>query len=171
MTGETNDFSVCTTWHMIKGRLLPFDVFRARLQYPNLRRKLASLAARHGARTIVIENAGPGMTLLQDPPWSATRHAPPIGQNPNGSNADRVVAQSAKIEAGHVHLPREADWLDSFLLELIAFPHGKHVDQVDSVSQFLLWAAIREFVDNQPCVMPIIVQNDQPSWCWENRQF
>jgi phage terminase large subunit-like protein len=47
-------------------------------------------------------------------------------------------------------LPREADWLDSFLLELLAFPHGKHDDQVDSVSQFLAWAAIREFVDNQP---------------------
>jgi len=26
------------------------------------------------------------------------------------------------------------DWLDSFLLELLAFPHGRHDDQVDSVS-------------------------------------
>jgi phage terminase large subunit-like protein len=48
-----------------------------------------------------------------------------------------LVAQSAKIEAGHVHVPKEAEWLDSFLLELLAFPHGRHDDQVDSVSQFL----------------------------------
>ena len=58
--------------------------------------------------------------------------------------ADRVVAQSAKIEAGHVHLPKEADWLDTFLHELLAFPTGRHDDQVDSVSQFLKWSSRRE---------------------------
>src|SRR5262249_13268482 len=68
----------------------------------------------------------------------------PIGVKPDGSKADRMVAQSAKIEAGHVHLPKQADWLDSFLLELLAFPHGRHDDQVDSVSQFLKWAAARK---------------------------
>jgi Terminase RNaseH-like domain len=93
----------------------------------------------------------------------------PIAQKPNGSKADRVVAQSAKIEAGHVHLPREADWLDSFLLELLAFPYGKHDDQVDSVSQFLMWAALREFVNNQPFAMPIIIKKEQPGGEWENR--
>ena len=52
-----------------------------------------------------------------------------------------MVAQSAKIEAGHVLLPKEADWLDTFLHELLAFPTGRHDDQVDSVSQFLKWAS------------------------------
>jgi phage terminase large subunit-like protein len=80
-----------------------------------------------------------------------------------------VVVQSAKIEAGHVHLPRDADWLDSFLLELLAFPHGKHDDQVDSVSQFLMWAALREFVNGQPFVMPIIIQNEEPGSYRDNR--
>ena len=54
-----------------------------------------------------------------------------------------MVAQSAKIEAGQVHLPREAEWLDTFLHELLAFPNGRHDDQVDSVSQFLKWASLR----------------------------
>jgi predicted phage terminase large subunit-like protein len=57
------------------------------------------------------------------------------------------VAQSAKIEAGHVHLPREADWLGGFLLELLTFPHGRHDDQVDSVSQYVNWAAKRRFFE------------------------
>ena len=52
-----------------------------------------------------------------------------------------MVAQSAKIEAGHVLLPKEADWLDTFLHELLAFPTGRHDDQVDSVSQFLKWSS------------------------------
>ena len=53
---------------------------------------------------------------------------------------------------GEVHspagdLPREARWLDTFMLELLAFPNGRHDDQVDSVSQFLNWAALRTFLD------------------------
>ena len=75
----------------------------------------------------------------------------PIGVKPknSGSKADRMVAQSAKIETGHVHLPKRADWLDSFLLELLAFPNGRHDDQVDSVSQFLNWAAVRRSRESQ----------------------
>jgi predicted phage terminase large subunit-like protein len=131
MTGEANDYSVCTTWRMVKADYYLIDVFRARLQYPDLRRKIAGLVARYGAETILIEKAGPGLTLLQDLrsdlPNGMTR---PIGVKPDGSKADRMAAQSAKIEAGHVHLPRHADWLDTFLLELLAFPHGRHDDQV-----------------------------------------
>ena len=88
------------------------------------------------------------MQLLQDlrrePPPGMIH---PIGCKPEGSKQDRMVAQSAKIEAGHVHLPREADWLDTLLLEFLAFPNGRHDDQVDSVSQFLNWAAKRRFYD------------------------
>jgi predicted phage terminase large subunit-like protein len=155
MTGEANDFSVCTTWRMVGPDHYLIDRFRARLQYPDLRRQIASLAARHGAKTILIENAGPGMTLLQElrrdlppgMPW-------PIGQKPEGSKTDRMEAQSAKIEAGHVHLPREAAWLDDFLLELLAFPYGRHDDQVDSVSQYLKWAATRRFREQGLSVGP-----------------
>lgn len=48
-------------------------------------------------------------------------------------------SQSAKIEAGHVHLPHRARWLDEFRNELLQFPKGKYDDQVDSMSQFLNW--------------------------------
>ena len=50
-----------------------------------------------------------------------------------------MSAQSAKIEAGQVHLPIKAAWLDEFRNEFQAFPNGRHDDQVDSLSQFLNW--------------------------------
>jgi predicted phage terminase large subunit-like protein len=156
MTGEANDYSVCTTWHIVGSDFYLIDVFRDRLQYPDLRRKIASLAARYGAGTIIIEKAGPGLTLLQDlrrdPPPGMIR---PIGHKPEGSKTDRMVAQSAKIEAGHVHLPSAAQWLGSFLLELLGFPHGRHDDQVDSVSQFLTWAAREGFYDQTLIGLPV----------------
>jgi hypothetical protein len=56
-----------------------------------------------------------------------------------GPRMDRMAAQSAKIEAGHVYLPKSAAWPGEFLTELLSFPNGRHDDQVDSVSQFLRW--------------------------------
>ena len=163
MTGSANDYSVCTSWMVIKADYYLIDVFRARLQYPDLRRQIASLATRHGAGTILIENAGPGMALLQDlwrdlPP-GMTR---PIGRKPEGSKADRMVAQSAMIEAGHVYLPKEADWLDSFLLELLAFPSGQYDDQVDAVSQFLHWSSLRRFLDGNMLICSAFLDGSMP---------
>jgi predicted phage terminase large subunit-like protein len=155
-TGDHNDYSVCTTWLVQKNDAYLVQVYRGRLQYPDLRRKVISLAAEHRATMILIENAGPGMNLLHDlradMPRGMTR---PIGIKPDGSKIDRMAAQSAKIEAGLVHLPHSAPWLAEFLTELLAFPSGRHDDQVDSVSQFLRW--LQNDACNQiPLVGPIV---------------
>ena len=98
------------------------------------------------------------MNLLQDlymeMPRGMTR---PIGVKPEGSKQDRVAAQSAKIEAGHVHLPRNAPWLHDFLNELLAFPNARHDDQVDSVSQFLYWIQQDIHRNRIAMVAPVIV--------------
>lgn len=54
-----------------------------------------------------------------------------------------MAAQSVKIEARHVFLPRKAPWLDSFETEVMAFPNGAHDDQVDSMAQALDWISTR----------------------------
>jgi len=140
MTGGHNDYSVCTTWLAHNDDAYLIHVYRDRLEYPDLRRKVIALAREYGATTILIEDAGPGMNLLQDlratMPQGMTR---PIGIKPEGSKIDRMAAQAAKIEAGHVHLPNSAPWLGEILTELLSFPNGRHDDQVDSVSQFLRW--------------------------------
>jgi predicted phage terminase large subunit-like protein len=48
-----------------------------------------------------------------------------------------MSAQSAIIENGEVFLPLRAPWLEAFRTEVLAFPHGVHDDQVDSMSQAL----------------------------------
>jgi predicted phage terminase large subunit-like protein len=140
MTGNQNDYSVCTIWRVDKDDVYLLDVFRGRLEYPDLRRKVIALAQDRRPATILIEDVGPGMNLLQD----LQRSMPsglirPIGVKPEGSKVERMAAQSAKFEAGHVHFPKDAFWLSEFISELLAFPNGRHDDQVDSVSQFLRW--------------------------------
>jgi len=100
-----------------------------------------ALQEQHGADTALIEKAGLGLNMVQDliadsPP----RFPRPIGITPKGDKLTRMEAESARIEAGHVLLPRNAPWLDTYLNEILAFPNGRHDDQVDSTSQFLNWA-------------------------------
>jgi phage terminase large subunit-like protein len=52
-TGDANDYSVCTTWRAQKNDVYLLGVFRGRLE-------------RHRPQTILIEDVGPGMNLLQD---------------------------------------------------------------------------------------------------------
>ena len=62
---------------------------------------------------------------------------------PEGDKVMRLDAQTATIENGFVHLPREAHWLADYLHELTLFPNGRHDDQVDSTSQALAWTKQR----------------------------
>jgi len=58
-----------------------------------------------------------------------TRHPRPIPFKPDCDKITRMHAQSARIEAGQVHLPRQERWLEDFRAELLQFPNGKHDDQ------------------------------------------
>lgn len=140
-TGDTNDWSVCTTWLMVKRNYYLLDVWRGRLEFPQLRRKLIALAQEHTPRRLLVEQAGPGLHLIQELRANRECGVPvPIGIKPEGEKLVRMEAQSARFEAGQVYLPKEAPWLSTFLHEILAFPNSKHDDQIDSVSQFLNWA-------------------------------
>ncbi len=143
-TANTGDWSVCTTWLTIKRNYYLLDVWRGRLEFPQLRRKLISLACENMPNRVLVEQAGPGLHLIQELGTTPTPGVPiPIGIKPEGDKLVRMEAQCARFEAGQVHLPREAPWLSEFLHEIFAFPKGRHDDQVDSVSQFLNWAEAR----------------------------
>jgi hypothetical protein len=51
----------------------------------------------------------------------------------------RMSIQSRKFEDGTVLLPKQAPWLAELEAELFAFPHTRHDDQVDSISQALAY--------------------------------
>ena len=81
------------------------------------------------------------MPLIQEMRANPVPGVPvPQGIKPKGDKLLRMEAQCARFENGQVHFPRESPWLDALLLELLAFPNGRHDDQIHSISQFLNWA-------------------------------
>lgn len=136
-SNELSDHSVCTTWGMANRQAYLLHVYRARLNYPDLKRKVKELARLHDARTILIEDKASGTQLIQDLQAEhlsgITPYAPPSGTD----KIMRLHAQTHWFENGNVLLPRSAPWLADYVTELTGFPGTKYDDQVDSTAQAL----------------------------------
>ena len=135
-SSELSDFSVCTTWGVTaNGDMYLINVFRQRIEYPDLKRKVRELAALYRATVILIEDTASGMQLIQELRYEGLAQI--IAIRPQGDKVMRMQAQTAMMEAGVVRLPREVSWLPDYLHELEMFPKGKYDDQVDSTAQAL----------------------------------
>jgi predicted phage terminase large subunit-like protein len=149
---ELSDYSVCTTWGRANGKVYLLHIFRQRLNYPDLKRKVKELAGVHHPNKILIEDKASGTQLIQDlqaeHPFGITPYEPPSGTD----KIMRLHAQTAWFENGLVFLPRSAPWLADYVTELTGFPGTKYDDQVDSTTQALdhlkarssleMWAAL-----------------------------
>lgn len=130
------DYSVCTEWLVKKNRYYLLNVFRERLRYPDLKRKIAGQADTNRGAIILVEDKGSGMSVAQD---LSRDGIGVIKFKPEADKEMRASIASDQIEPGNVFLPRQAHWLAAFLSECAAFPRGRHDDQVDSMSQAIIW--------------------------------
>jgi len=134
---ELSDFSVCTTWGIVGKDLYLLHVLRRRMEYPELKRTVCEQCQAFGANVVLIEDKASGTQLTQELVQNGL-HAVTRYQ-PQSDKIMRMHAQTAMIENGFVHLPKEAAWLAEYLHEMTAFPRGRHDDQVDSTAQMLDW--------------------------------
>jgi predicted phage terminase large subunit-like protein len=133
--GPENDFSVCTTWFITRDRRwYLIDVWRKRVDYPELKAAMRTLAFRHAANRVLVEDAGAGIAVVQELLGEADGI---LAVKPDRDKITRMSVVSAKFESGLVFLPERAPWLADFEAELFAFPGSRHDDQCDSVSQAL----------------------------------
>jgi predicted phage terminase large subunit-like protein len=132
--GELSDYSVCIVLQVRGDAAYVLDIFRAR--FP--KRKVLEIHRRWRSVTsncaLLIEDKGSGMSLIQDLKRDGIRAVP---VKPEGDKILRMNAHTAQIEAGYVHLPRQAPWLEEFRKELITFPATRFDDQIDALSQAL----------------------------------
>ena len=140
-TAEVNDYSVCTTWAVKDSKYYLLDVFRKKLEYPDLLRAVQTQAEKYPNSTIVIEDKSSGTQLIQELQRLGMYYVKEY-KPPNGSDKQvRLRLQSARFESGRVLLPRSALWLEAYIKEITGFPGHKHDDQVDSTTQALDYMA------------------------------
>ncbi len=137
-SNQLADFSACVVLLVRGETVYVLDVTRAHLEYPDLKRAvlLHHQRWRQTAATyqLLIEKKGSGLSLIQD---LCRENVHAVGVDPDGDKIMRMAAQTAPIEAGAVHLPLNAPWVDEFKKEILSFPKGKHDDQIDAFSQAL----------------------------------
>jgi predicted phage terminase large subunit-like protein len=110
------------------------DVLRWRYDYPTLKARAIDHASAHQPSRILIEDAGVATALIAELNGAGLAAIPVM---PDRHKVIRMSVASAKLEPGLVLLPSSAPWIAALEDELFSFPHGRHDDQVDSISQAL----------------------------------
>jgi predicted phage terminase large subunit-like protein len=140
-TSELADYSVGITARLDKtGDVTILDMVRGRWGFPDLLREVQKAHDCHRPRSILIEDHGSGIGLIQT---LRDRRLPLIAIKPTGDKVMRMHPHTATLEAGKVFVKAGAPWIDDFRTEVLAFPHGRHDDQVDALSQLMTWDAER----------------------------
>jgi predicted phage terminase large subunit-like protein len=100
-----------------------------------LRDVAEDLVDQHRPDVVLIEDASTGIALAPDLKKLCDVRVELV--RPEDDKVGRVYVNQAKFEQGLVHFPRNAAFIPVLEAELLAFPHGKADDQVDSISQAL----------------------------------
>ena len=134
---QQNDYSVCTTWGETSDRFYLIDVWRGKVEFPELKRAATALYDRDLPDVVLVEDKASGQSLIQE----LERHTkiPILPVKVDINKVARANSVTPIIESGKVELPDNAPWLIDYIEEMSAFPNAAHDDQVDSSTQALNW--------------------------------
>jgi predicted phage terminase large subunit-like protein len=136
-TGADNDYSVCTIWGESDTGFYLVYRFKQRVEFPELKRAVTTLAGTHRPHAVLVEDKASGQSLIQE--IKRETSLPILAVKVDTDKISRAYAVTPVIEAGKVFLPESAPWLDDYLDTMAAFPNADHDDDVDSTTQALNW--------------------------------
>jgi predicted phage terminase large subunit-like protein len=140
---ETADYSAITTWGVFRPnedsprQLILLDSYKARLEFPELRRVAKEHYDYWHPETVIIEAKASGLPLmyeLRQMGIPAMNFTPSKGQD----KIARVNAVSPMFESGQVWAPLKKQFAQEMVEECAAFPYGDHDDLVDSMTQAVM---------------------------------
>lgn len=146
---EQHAFTACTVGEMTpEYRLVIREVWRERLPFPDLPEAIEAKAKVHNRdgklRGVVIEDKSSGTSALQTLRATAEDWLRPllIAFMPGGDKVQRAQQGAVWCKNGCVLLPSPGElvpWLLDFEDELFGFPGSVFADQVDALSQLILY--------------------------------
>ncbi len=133
--GVHHDYSVGATWGQAENGYYLLGLWRDRVEFPELKRAVQQQAERWQPEAILVEDAASGQSLIQE--LQRESRLPIIPVKVDRDKVSRAHAVSPLVEAGRCFLPAAAPWVEAFIEEHAAFPHGEHDDMVDSTTMAL----------------------------------
>ncbi len=132
------------------GELIIRHVYRDRLEFPDLLKKIDNLAEEFFVDpskdfSIVIEDKSSGTQLLQTIKRNSKYSPNVFAFQPKGDKVSRAMIASVFCENGKVFFSEtDEDWLEVFKKELFSFPNSSYRDQVDAFTQLVYFT--KEFL-------------------------
>lgn len=111
------------------------NIWRDKALYPALKQAFLKQLELYNPHKIYIEEKSSGAQIIQELQASGNKRI--IGIKPINDKVARASVPSEIIAQGRWYLPKNAPWLDAYLDELLEFPDGAYMDQVDITTQFL----------------------------------
>ena len=124
------------------GKLLVMDVFRARLEAPELLPQIEAKINEYNMSWLGVEDSSFGLGIIQ----LARRQGLPIKNlKADKSKTARAVPAAAGVENGSIWFLKNAKWLVEFERELTSFPSsGSHDDMVDALAYAARFGIVRK---------------------------
>jgi predicted phage terminase large subunit-like protein len=132
---QENDFSVCLTWLVTIDKYILINVFRDRVEFPELKKSAIEQYEIYKPNEVWIEDKASGISLIQE-----LRRGTRIPIKEIKADKDKLEYISAitpLIEQGRVYLVEGKEWIKDFMDECEEYPAVEFDDQIDSMAKFL----------------------------------
>jgi predicted phage terminase large subunit-like protein len=135
--GKKNDYVVFLVVGVYKANRYVLDVYRGKMSFTKTLVSFRDIVSKWPkAMKKLVEDKANGSAII-DTLRSEISGIVPI--EPEGGKEARAAAIQPSVESGNVYLQDGASWLDDFVQEFADFPNGTHDDQVDALSQALIY--------------------------------
>ena len=132
-----SNYSVCTTLGVFRddegiANILVLDVWRDRVEFPDLKKKAIELYQDHRPDACIIEAKANGDALINEMRMMGI----PVADYTPSRGQDKIVRLNAVADlfaSGMVWAPNTR-WADEMIEEMAEFPYGQNDDQVDALT-------------------------------------
>jgi predicted phage terminase large subunit-like protein len=145
------DYSAFTTWGVFKAEdqttgktinnIILLSAYKARLEFPELKRKVRQFYDEDQPDTLLIEDKGSGISLIQElRSMGIPVEAFSAGRGSRTVSNDKVARANMVSDifaSGFVWCP-ERRFAEELIEEAASFPHSEHDDLLDSTVQAML---------------------------------
>nr|QRW43435.1 MAG: terminase large subunit [Caudoviricetes sp.] len=138
-TGEENDYSCCVTLGVSQNRYYVLDLWKQKVEYPELKRTVISLSEKWKPNLILIEDKASGQSLIQE--LRREMRTPIHAYDIERDKIARANFITPIHEGKLCYLPEKAEWVADFVESLSSFPLAPHDDDVDAFVMAITYAS------------------------------